>query len=119
MRCSDMKKIFRAFPDDFTPEQQERIQKCRRSKDKAEDFFISLYGQKIAWIILANVLAEYTNRFRKSAKTFDEAWDKLGYKTVSEIVFRSVNGLPCKAKDTGELSDFIKKSSLTKSGTQK
>lgn len=113
-----MKKIFRAFPDDFTPEQQERIQKCRRSKDKAEDFFISLYGQRITWIILANVLAEYTNRFRKSAKTFDEAWDKLGYKTVSEIVFRSVNGLPCKAKDTGELSDFIKKSSLTKSGAQ-
>lgn len=119
----------------FTPEQQERIQKYRRSKDKAEDFFISLYGQRIAWIILANVLAEYTNRFHKSARTFDEAWDRLGYKTVSEIVFRAVNDLPCKTKDKGELSDFIKKtlqkttsmqkeigkqkSSLTKSGTQK
>lgn len=78
-------------------------------KTKQKIFFISLYGQRITWIILANVLAEYTNRFRKSAKTFDEAWDKLGYKTVSEIVFRAVNDLPCKAKDTGELLYFIKK----------
>lgn len=51
----------------------------------------------------------YSNRFHKSAQSFEEAWTELGYQTVAEIIFRAVNCLPCKEKDKGELSEFIKK----------
>ncbi|OCL44661.1 hypothetical protein AX273_10755, partial [Streptococcus agalactiae] len=73
------------------------------SKDKAEAYFTRLYSQHIARVIIANVMAEYTTTFRKSATSFEEAWEALDYQRTTEIVFRAVNGLPCSEKDTGEL----------------
>ncbi|HEN9328721.1 TPA: hypothetical protein U9H31_001069 [Streptococcus agalactiae] len=78
--------------DRYTPEQREMLKKRQLSKDKAEAYFARLYNHHIARVIIANVMAEYTTTFRKSA---------------TEIVFRAVNGLPCSEKDTGELETYL------------
>lgn len=93
--------------DRYTPEQLEMFKNRQLSKDKAESYFTRLYNQHIARVIIANVMAEYTTTFRKSATTFEEAWGALGYKQTTEIVFRAVNGLPCSEKDTGELETYL------------
>ncbi|WP_236717226.1 hypothetical protein, partial [Streptococcus agalactiae] len=89
--------------DRYTPEQLEMFKNRQLSKDKAEAYFTRLYSQHIARVIIANVMAEYTTTFRKSATSFEEAWEALDYQRTTEIVFRAVNGLPCSEKDTGEL----------------
>ncbi|WP_192802063.1 hypothetical protein, partial [Streptococcus agalactiae] len=88
--------------DRYTPEQLEMFKNRQLSKDKAEAYFTRLYNQHIARVIIANVMAEYTTTFRKSATSFEEAWEALDYQRTTEIVFRAVNGLPCSEKDTGE-----------------
>ncbi|EIQ82922.1 hypothetical protein ACVR0W_09980 [Streptococcus canis] len=93
--------------DRYTPEQREMFKKRQLSKDKAEAYFARLYNQHIAWVIIANVMAEYINKFRKSATSFEEAWEALDYQQTTEIVFRAVNGLPCSEKDTGELENYL------------
>lgn len=60
--------------DRYTPEQLEMFKNRQLSKDKAEAYFTRLYNQHIARVIIANVMAEYTTTFRKSATTFEEAW---------------------------------------------
>ncbi|RJG51793.1 hypothetical protein, partial [Streptococcus pyogenes] len=76
----------------YTPEQLEMFKNRQLSKDKAEVYFTRLYNQHIAWVIIANVMTEYVNKFRKSATSFEKAWDALGYQQTTEIVFRAVNG---------------------------
>lgn len=93
--------------DRYTPEQLEMFKNRQLSKDKAEAYFTRLYNQHIARVIIANVMAEYTTTFRKSATSFEEAWEALDYQRTTEIVFRSVNGLPCSEKDTGELETHL------------
>ncbi|OCM66719.1 hypothetical protein, partial [Streptococcus agalactiae] len=93
--------------DRYTPEQLEMFKNRQLSKDKAEAYFTRLYSQHIARVIIANVMAEYTTTFRKSATSFEEAWEALDYQRTTEIVFRAVNGLPCSEKDTGELETYL------------
>ncbi|HFZ6205172.1 hypothetical protein HK135_00220, partial [Streptococcus agalactiae] len=93
--------------DRYTPEQLEMFKNRQLSKDKAEAYFTRLYNQHIARVIIANVMAEYTTTFRKSATSFEEAWEALDYQRTTEIVFRAVNGLPCSEKDTGELETYL------------
>lgn len=93
--------------DRYTPEQLEMFKNRQLSKDKAEAYFTRLYNQHIARVIIANVMAEYTTTFRKSATSFEEAWEALDYQRTTEIVFRAVNGLPCSEKDTGELETYF------------
>ncbi|MEE3742300.1 hypothetical protein [Streptococcus dysgalactiae] len=93
--------------DRYTPEQREMFKNRQLSKDKAEAYFTRLYNQHIAWVIIANVMTEYVNKFRKSATSFEEAWEALDYQQTTEIVFRAVNGLPCSEKDTGELEAYL------------
>ncbi|EJS82806.1 TPA: hypothetical protein ACINO1_002013 [Streptococcus agalactiae] len=93
--------------DRYTPEQLEMFKNRQLSKDKAEAYFTRLYNQHIARVIIANVMAEYTTTFRKSATSFEEAWEALDYQRTTEIVFRAVNGLPCSEKDTGELETHL------------
>lgn len=93
--------------DRYTPEQLEMFKNRQLSKDKAEAYFTRLYSQHIARVIIANVMAEYTTTFRKSATSFEEAWETLDYQRTTEIVFRAVNGLPCSEKDTGELETYL------------
>ncbi|HEN5840208.1 TPA: hypothetical protein U6600_000587 [Streptococcus agalactiae] len=93
--------------DRYTPEQLEMFKNRQLSKDKAEAYFTRLYSQHIARVIIANVIAEYTTTFRKSATSFEEAWEALDYQRTTEIVFRAVNGLPCSEKDTGELETYL------------
>ncbi|HGD5592165.1 TPA: hypothetical protein ACIZTM_001588 [Streptococcus agalactiae] len=93
--------------DRYTPEQLEMFKNRQLSKDKAEAYFTRLYNQHIARVIIANIMAEYTTTFRKSATSFEEAWEALDYQRTTEIVFRAVNGLPCSEKDTGELETHL------------
>lgn len=93
--------------DRYTPEQLEMFKNRQLSKDKAEAYFTRLYNQHIARVIIANVMAEYTTTFRKSATSFEEAWEALDYQRTTEIVFRAVNGLPCSEKNTGELETYL------------
>lgn len=93
--------------DRYTPEQLEMFKNRQLSNDKAEAYFTRLYNQHIARVIIANVMAEYTTTFRKSATSFEEAWEALDYQRTTEIVFRAVNGLPCSEKDTGELETYL------------
>lgn len=93
--------------DRYTPEQREMFKNRQLRKDKTESFFTRLYNQHIAWVIIANVMTEYVNKFRKSATSFEEAWETLDYQQTAEIVFRAVNGLPCSEKDTGELEIYL------------
>lgn len=93
--------------DRYTPEQLEMFKNRQLSKDKAEAYFTRLYNQHIARVIIANVMAEYTTTFRKSATSFEEAWEALDYQRTTEIGFRAVNGLPCSEKDTGELETYL------------
>lgn len=93
--------------DRYTPEQLEMFKNRQLSKDKAEAYFTRLYNQHIARVIIANVMAEYTTTFRKSATSFEEAWEALDYQRTTEIIFRAVNGLPCSEKDTGELETYL------------
>ncbi|HEO0092274.1 TPA: hypothetical protein U9C87_001606 [Streptococcus agalactiae] len=93
--------------DRYTPEQLEMFKNRQLSKDKAEAYFTRLYNQHIARVIIANVMAEYTTTFRKSATSFEEAWEALDYQRTTDIVFRAVNGLPCSEKDTGELETYL------------
>ncbi|HEO2273449.1 TPA: hypothetical protein VAO41_001388 [Streptococcus agalactiae] len=105
-----MKYIVETNPfskDRYTPEQLEMFKNRQLSKDKAEAYFTRLYNQHIARVIIANVMAEYTTTFRKSATSFEEAWEALDYQRTTEIVFRAVNGLPCSEKDTGELETYL------------
>lgn len=94
--------------DRYTPEQLEMFKNRQLSKDKAEAYFTRLYNQHIARVIIANVMAEYTTTFRKSATSFEEAWEALDYQRTTEIVFRAVNGLPCSEKDTGGIRNLFK-----------
>ena len=97
------------FINTLTLEQKKVFESRSQSKKEAEMFFLPLYGSRITSVIIANVMNGYSNRFHKSAQSFEEAWTELGYQTVAEIIFRAVNCLPCKEKDKGELSEFIKK----------
>ncbi|HFD5235886.1 TPA: hypothetical protein ACF4WM_000589 [Streptococcus pyogenes] len=93
--------------DRYTPEQLEMFKNRQLSKDKTEVYFTRLYNQHIAWVIIANVMTEYVIKFRKSATSFEEAWDALDYQRTTEIVFRAVNGLPGPEKDSGELETYL------------
>lgn len=96
-----------------TEEQKQKYRKRHLSKSKAEEFFTRLFGEKVSWVIVANVMADYTTTFRKSAATFEEAWDALGYETTMDILFRAVNKLPCKDKDQGELESYLAEGSVS------
>ncbi|HEO7923539.1 hypothetical protein HK118_08670 [Streptococcus agalactiae] len=93
--------------DRYTPEQLEMFKNRQLSKDKAEADFARLYNHHIARVIVANVMTEYIKKIRKSAHSFEEAWEVIGYQRTKEIVFRAVNGLPCSGKDTGELETYL------------
>ncbi|HEM3648310.1 TPA: hypothetical protein U1C40_000922, partial [Streptococcus suis] len=81
-------------------------------KRNAEKIFTRLFGECATSVIVANVMADYTTTFRKSAATFEEAWNALGYTTTVEIIFRAIHNLPCKAKDEGELESYLAEVSI-------
>lgn len=92
----------------YTPEKWEQIERRQESKDKAEAFFTNLFGQRAAWVILANVMEQGRRTTKNGYLTFDETWRALGYATAVDIIFRAINGLPCATKDTGEKEAFLK-----------
>lgn len=93
--------------DHYTREQKEMFQKRKQSKETADIFFKELFNQSISWKIVANVMADFINTHGKSATSFEEAWNDLDYQNAIDIVFRAINGLPCKSKDKGEKETFL------------
>ena len=96
--------------DHYTEEQKEMFKQRQQSKDIADKFFKELFNQNISWVIVANVMAEFVAVHGKSATSFEEAWKALDYQMVMDIVFRAINGLPCKSKDKGEKEAFLNQS---------
>lgn len=96
--------------DHYTEEQKEMFKQRQQSKDIADKFFKELFNQGISWVIVANVMAEFMAVHKKSATSFEEAWNALDYQIVMDIVFRAINGLPCKNKDKGEKEAFLNQS---------
>ncbi|VED90898.1 phage protein [Streptococcus equinus] len=83
----------------YSEEQKTIFKKRQESKDKATEFFTELYNQSVAWGIVANVMTTYITLNKKSAETFEQAWNELGYKVVSEIILRVLQNSPVNAKD--------------------
>ena len=70
------------------------------SQDKADKHFKALFNQRISWVIVANVMSEYVNQFRQSARTFEEAWQAIGYEKATEIMFKAINDLPASGNES-------------------
>lgn len=96
--------------DHYIEGQKEMFKQRQQSKDIADNFFKELFNQDISWVIVANVMAEFMAVHEKSATSFEEAWNALDYQIVMDIVFRAINGLPCKSKDKGEKEAFLNQS---------
>lgn len=94
---------YRYFRGDYTPEQKERFRKRDASQKKAKEYYINLYNESVANVIVANIMAQFTTVFRKSANTFEEAWERLGYEITSDIVFKAINDLPDRSKKQNEI----------------
>ena len=86
--------IFTVKKSDYTLEQWERIQKRNESEERAEAQLSQLYGERVATMILFNVMTTYKNTFKRFADTYEEACDGLGILVVNNIISRAVNGLP-------------------------
>lgn len=98
---------------DVPPEIVARRRKYAESRERAREYFDAIYGERATSALLANIIAAYTKKFRKSPSSFEEAWSKLGYQETTEIIFRAVNHLSCSAKDTGEMEKFLNQKRLT------
>ena len=85
--------------DHYSEEQKAMFKKRQESKDKATEFFTELCNQSVAWGIVANVMTTYITLNKKSAETFEQAWNELGYKVVSEIILKALQNSPVNAKD--------------------
>ena len=96
--------------DHYTEEKKEMFQQRQQSKDIADKFFNELFNQGISWVIVAGVMTEFLIVHGTSATSFEEAWNALDYQIVMDIVFRAINGLPCKNKDKGEKEAFLNQS---------
>lgn len=70
----------------YSEEQRVMFKKRQESEDKATEFFTELYNQSVTWDIVTNVMTTYINLNKKSAETFEQAWNELGYKVVSKII---------------------------------
>ncbi|WP_449456265.1 hypothetical protein [Streptococcus suis] len=92
----------------YTQEQIEKMEQRQRSKDEAETFLTQLFGQRAAWVMIANIMEQGRRASKNRFLTFEEAWQTLDYKTVTDIIFRVINGLPCAEKDTGEKEALLK-----------
>ena len=44
-----------------------------------------MYDQTMAWVIVANVMANYIYLGKGSAETFEQAWNTLGYEITNDI----------------------------------
>lgn len=86
--------IFTVKKSDYTPEQWERMQKRNESEERAKAQLSQLYGERVATMILFNVMASYKNTFKRFADTYEEACYSLGILVVNNIISRAVNGLP-------------------------
>ena len=84
--------------DHYTDEQKAVFKKRDESKKRAEEFFKAMHDQSTAWVIVANVMANYIYLGKGSAETFEQAWNTLGYEITNDIVYRAVNGLPARSK---------------------
>ncbi|WP_300774465.1 hypothetical protein [Streptococcus sp. UBA632] len=83
----------------YSDEQKTIFKRRQESKDKATEFFTELYNQSVAWGIVGNVMTTYITLNRKSAEAFEQAWNELDYKVVSEIILRVLHNSPVNAKD--------------------
>lgn len=88
--------IFAIKKSDYTPEQWERMQKRNESEERAKAQLSPLYGERVATMILFNVIASYKITFKRFADTYEEACDGLGILVVNDIISRAVNGLPAR-----------------------
>ncbi|KXT67740.1 hypothetical protein SGADD02_01226 [Streptococcus gallolyticus] len=84
--------------DHYTDEQKAVFKKQDETRKRAEKFFKAMYDQSTAWVIVANVMVAYHNIYTDWAKTFEQAWNALGYEITTDIVYRAVNGLPAKSR---------------------
>ena len=94
--------IFTVKKSDYTPEQWERMQKRNESEERAKTQLSQLYGERVATVILFNVMASYKNTFKRFADTYEEAGDGLGILVVNNIISRAVNGLPAQGVERRE-----------------
>jgi hypothetical protein len=94
--------IFTVKKSDYTLEQWERIQKRNESEERAEAQLSQLYGERVATMILFNVMTTYKNTFKRFADTYEEACDGLGILVVNNIISRAVNGLPAQGVERRE-----------------
>lgn len=78
----------------LSPQKREEYRLRAESKTEAEAFLTERFGQHNAWVIVANVMANFTTKNRKSAKSFEEAWHDLGFQVVTDIIYRTLNDLP-------------------------
>jgi len=85
--------------DHYTDEQKAIFKKRDETKKRAEEFFKAMYDQTTAWGIVANVMTTYIILNKKSAETFEQAWNTLGYEITTDIVYRAVNNLPARGKE--------------------
>lgn len=83
----------------YTDEQKAIFKKRDETKKRAEEFFKAMYDQTTAWGIVANVMTTYIILNKKSAETFEQAWNTLGYEITTDIVYRAVNNLPARGKE--------------------
>lgn len=103
------KNPFLAILKEYTPEQWAKMEQRQQSKDAAENYLKQFFGLKASRVIIANIMVEGRKVKKTGFLTFDEAWDALDYFTITDIIFRTISGLPCKEKDTGEARAYQKK----------
>lgn len=100
--------VFTINKSKYTEKETENMRQQYEDSQQAKDFFVELFGKYKADVMVSNIQIQYHNRHKKWAETFEEAWQGLGYRTVSDIIFRAINGLPCASKDTGEKEKLLK-----------
>lgn len=90
----------------YTDEELRKIKLRAESTDRADEFFKDLYGQRVAWVIVANIMEQGSRTGAGLFHTFEEAWAILPFEQITDIIFRAVNHLPCAGKDTGQMAEF-------------
>ncbi|MDG3142554.1 hypothetical protein MKL29_06805 [Streptococcus suis] len=97
----DAKQKSTRYPfTEHSSEKRALYERRRASQDKADKHFKTLFNQRISWVIVANVMSEYVNQFRQSARTFEEAWQAIGYEKATEIMFKAINDLPASGNES-------------------
>lgn len=94
---------------EYSTEELEAMKRRAKINYFAETFFTRLYGQEVARVIVANVLAKYRHIRIDNDKyfTFYDAWNSLPFETVADILFRAINKLPCSEKESNSIFDTL------------